>query len=1511
MSRIDTLYNPLMSRILLLLTLFLTAITTLSFGQTEITLGRANSFSALAANKIQANGPLATTVYGYLGTSPGKDIGEMQYLNLLTGRVELDTELAQEAMRDAQLLYNNLRTLPVTSSINPTLGGGNTLGPGVYHINGNATLSGTLLLDGQGNFNSVFVFIIDGSLRSNAGSVQLSEMGASAKNVYWVVRDGVDIGAPGFFQGNIIANETVTLGSNVTLIGRAISLKNDVIFNANLLALQSVVEADLEVKKETDASNISLGSLVTYTITATNKGPGVARNVAVIERIPLGLRFVRAEGATKGFYDSIANQWVIGDMVAGDTESIKVVFEVTGTGNIRNEVVVIGDDPDPNPNDDEDDAELPELPDLAITKTLITQPPYSLGDELIYTLTVTNKARTAQTNVRIEEQLPEELALLGFTPQAGVTFDPVTNIFTIAEVPGNSSVTITLRTKILKAGNIRNIATIIDRTPDNDKDPDNDEDVVEIELPDLGVTKTIIDQKDSYMLNDVIVYEIKVTNNAKTAQTNVNVSEVLAEGLQYISSSASIGSYNQSTGLYTIQTLPGMTTATLRITAKIVRTGNIRNVATIIGRTPDNDKDPDNNEEEVEIVLPDLGVTKEVVTQGPYYVGDVVQYKIIVTNYANLQATNIKVKEELPSGLLYVSHAVNMGEYDRATHLFTIPALAAGTPAVLTITAQIVESGNIRNVVAIVDGNPGDPSNPTNPTNPTDPGDYKDSDPGNNDDDVVIPVTCRTDLSVSLTTSADTYCASVEGLVITATEIVGATYTWKLPNTTWAIVGASNTNSITVKTGATGGKYSIQVEVKDQCGKIVSSTPVEVTIEGPLTKPASISGGVNFCEGREVTLETPAVTGATSYVWTLPADWEVIANNGREIQVKVGKASGKVSVQAKNDCYTSEVLEKEVIVVPQPTAETFTLSSDKNALCEGDQLVLTATEVPNAKGYAFTVTGGLQLVKTEGNRVTVKAGATGGAVSVTITDFCDRTLTVSKDITVTPKLANVNITGAAQVCRNSTNNVYTASTYEGTVTYTWTATGGLTITKGAGTSQVEVSAGTTGGNLTVEVSNGCFTVTKTFLVGTITPPTLPTLISGSNDVCEGSTLTYSVTNVAGVNYTWTAPAGWTVAGNGASVSVTVGADSGKLLLTASDDCGNSKEIELLVNVTRLPVAPGITGPATACAGEEVTYTLNGTAAGVTYTWNVTGWAIKGATTGNGITVIAGSGAGNISVTASNKCNAVSSSMAVGITPIPASPGAISHDVNVCQNTAGNVISVAEVPGATSYTWNLPEGWEITSVRNTNVITVTTTNAGGLVSVTANNCTGSSAPTTTTITITAPPAPVTRITDNSNVCDGLVYTADLVDGATSYTWEVTEGFTIESGQGTPTIKVKAANPNALGRVSVITYTGGCVGSAAYSIDIDAKLADGQLDFPKAFSPNGDGKNDTWLVKNLDKFPDNELVIFNRWGSEVFKQKNYKNDWTAQGLGQGTYFYKMQVKLCDGKYQEYSGYLTVFR
>ena len=58
----------------------------------------------------------------------------------------------------------------------------------------------------------------------------------------------------------------------------------------------------------------------------------------------------------------------------------------------------------------------------------------------------------------------------------------------------------------------------------------------------------------------------------------------------------------------------------------------------------------------------------------------------------------------------------------------------------------------------------------------------------------------------------------------------------------------------------------------------------------------------------------------------------------------------------------------------------------------------------------------------------------------------------------------------------------------------------------------------------------------------------------------------------------------------------------------------------------------------------------------------------------------------------------------------------------------------------------------------------------------------------------------------------------------------------------------------------------------------------LDYPRFFTPNGDGYNDLWFIKNLDQFPDCKIYIFDRYG-KLLKQMNQNNTgWNGQFNGQ---------------------------
>ncbi|MEM1118818.1 MAG: gliding motility-associated C-terminal domain-containing protein [Bacteroidota bacterium] len=92
----------------------------------------------------------------------------------------------------------------------------------------------------------------------------------------------------------------------------------------------------------------------------------------------------------------------------------------------------------------------------------------------------------------------------------------------------------------------------------------------------------------------------------------------------------------------------------------------------------------------------------------------------------------------------------------------------------------------------------------------------------------------------------------------------------------------------------------------------------------------------------------------------------------------------------------------------------------------------------------------------------------------------------------------------------------------------------------------------------------------------------------------------------------------------------------------------------------------------------------------------------------------------------------------------------------------------------------------------------------------------------------------------------------------------------------------------------------------------------LVFHTGFSPNGDGINDVFTIKNIESYPDNNVLIYNRWGNRIFGMENYTNEegtaWDGtfeDGLSpDGVYFYVIKITV-NGEEEVHSGPVTVSR
>ena len=346
-------------------------------------------------------------------------------------------------------------------------------------------------------------------------------------------------------------------------------------------------------------------------------------------------------------------------------------------------------------------------------------------------------------------------------------------------------------------------------------------------------------------------------------------------------------------------------------------------------------------------------------------------------------------------------------------------------------------------------------------------------------------------------------------------------------------------------------------------------------------------------------------------------------------------------------------------------------------------------------------------------------------------------------------------------------------------------------------------------------STGGVTVTVTN-----SPPAMPAAISGPIVVCGQSTVTYSVTAVAGVTYNWTLRPGMTLqttnpAGNIITVSVNQGQGptmNGNISVNATNACGTGLSRTLNINLTPATPNSSVAGPTSLCGLTTASYSCAVIASATSYNWTLpAGLQITSSNvTGNMITATRTvapnvSITGNVTITTQNACGfGTPKSLAVNSAPV-GTLTTIGGPANLCAllNTPVTY-TVNQLPGAT-YAWVIPAGITYGSGQGSNTIVVTPTNAmaaSATLKVSANNGCASTAQVSKGL-YKIPNTGTGAIAGNANICgsENETYTFPTTAGATSYNWIIPSGAVYVSGQGTTSLTINvSALPSGLLKVS---------------------------------------------------------------------------------------------------------------
>ncbi|RPD47085.1 PKD domain-containing protein [Hymenobacter sediminis] len=355
------------------------------------------------------------------------------------------------------------------------------------------------------------------------------------------------------------------------------------------------------------------------------------------------------------------------------------------------------------------------------------------------------------------------------------------------------------------------------------------------------------------------------------------------------------------------------------------------------------------------------------------------------------------------------------------------------------------------------------------------------------------------------------------------------------------------------------------------------------------------------------------------------------------------------------------------------------------------------------------------------------------------------------------------------------------------------------------------------------------------------------------------------------------------------------------------------------NVVTIQVQPLVTPsvslapPPVLCPGTPLTFTAVAANAGAepTFQWFVNNVAVASGPTFTSNTLVTGDQV-RVQVTpTAGLCSTGPAVASVTVTrtptPLPTLTIAVQPGGPVCLGAplTFSIASVTEAGPTPEYQWQV-DGADVAGATGP-VFTSTTLRAGQTVTLrlrTTNSCGQLVTAVSNAVPVRIqPPVDVDAGPDREILAGSSVTLEGRADGSYPVRWSPAVGLRFSSDSLRP-----VASPTVTTTYTLSAGSGGCADSDQVTITVRPPIR-----IPNAFTPNGDGRDDTWQIEFIEQFPDNTVTVFNRWGNKIFSANNYSraNEWRGDINGQpapvGTYYYVVVTKGPLGR--SYSGSITI--
>jgi gliding motility-associated-like protein len=469
------------------------------------------------------------------------------------------------------------------------------------------------------------------------------------------------------------------------------------------------------------------------------------------------------------------------------------------------------------------------------------------------------------------------------------------------------------------------------------------------------------------------------------------------------------------------------------------------------------------------------------------------------------------------------------------------------------------------------------------------------------------------------------------------------------------------------------------------------------------------------------------------------------------------------------------------------------------------------------------------------------------------------------------------------ICVGQTIRLNAAAGF-GVANYDWKESGS-TVASGANAFYDVTAAGSY--TVTATSESGTCVKTSNTIVITSGAGTLPAdpVISSNSPLCSGTGATLNLfgPTVAGVNYIWTGPNGFTSAAEDPTIPNVTLAHAGTYSLQLSNGTCFSNVSTTLVEIANLAsfsVSSSVPSN-TICQGNNLTLSVT-SQSGYTYQWRKDAVDMGGQTATS--LLVTQEGAYTVRVTNTALSCSITTSPAVNVTVLTMPVAAFSVNATACVNEVLTFTdqSTKDSRATLAYAWDFNDTGTSTTASPTHTyITVATFNPSLTLSYAG--VTGCTSNVTHPVAVAASPTvSVDPVAATLAPGESVQLTAS---GATSFAWSPPDGLS------STIIANPMANPAITTTYTVTGTENGCNGTATVTVTVS-----GSQDIPNVFTPNGDSFNDQWIVQTSENGC--TISVFDTAGRKVLEDQSpvsWDGNYSGSPAPAGTYYYVITCPL----------------